>query len=493
MIGDEMRELISAYVDGELKEPEMKRVSELLQKDPTLRREVEAYRSLGSELRSIDLAAAGGGPSPRLRETVLRRAAAWVRSSRPARSVRYAPFAAAAALLLAAGAGLLLGSREAPLFRIARERPSHAVKPLAPYESPRPSGVEEPPLEAPAPPLPAGDGLTVAARIEKALDAFRFERPLPEADAEPGLVYAKETTTRSSDPAVAALSASILAKSAPYEGIALLAPARKAEAGALEALPASSKPALDVPSSPGAVAVTAAKPSLLLLGEILVAGDRSGRVRFAAADSYIDATQIVPMAWGDLVEIPADAGKLGLLEWIAGPAVRKRIAAASGRDEALVAYLQSRFGSKKLADALRETATARKKEIEQLRKTLSADPEVTGFAVFAGGRLLGAEFFGTHELMEQFAARLLPGYFLDAPGAIELKPVVAGSAATLEAGRRLLADLPSSGARLVEGAAGSRDGWPKGLRPVALRTATGAVRAHGIAGPDTILHLTLFD
>ncbi|NJN14460.1 MAG: hypothetical protein HC813_02175 [Planctomycetes bacterium] len=51
MISDEMRELLSAYVDGEIRESDLQRIEEMIKSDPALRREVDAYRRLGVALR----------------------------------------------------------------------------------------------------------------------------------------------------------------------------------------------------------------------------------------------------------------------------------------------------------------------------------------------------------------------------------------------------------------------------------------------------------
>ena len=50
MISDEMRELLSAYVDGELRDTDAARVEELSKRDAELRREIASYRKLRKKL-----------------------------------------------------------------------------------------------------------------------------------------------------------------------------------------------------------------------------------------------------------------------------------------------------------------------------------------------------------------------------------------------------------------------------------------------------------
>jgi anti-sigma factor RsiW len=116
MISDEMRELLSTYVDGELRDADAVRVEEWAKRDPELRREVEAYRILRRQLKEWDAAEHGEPPSPQMRETALQRAQAYLAATREqsrGRMVRLLdhPVLAAAALLLAVGAGLLLANR----------------------------------------------------------------------------------------------------------------------------------------------------------------------------------------------------------------------------------------------------------------------------------------------------------------------------------------------------------------------------------------------
>ncbi|MHC4225484.1 MAG: anti-sigma factor family protein, partial [Planctomycetota bacterium] len=104
MISDEMRELLSTYVDGELRDADAVRVEEWAKRDPELRREVEAYRILRKQLKEWDSAEHGEPPSPQMRETALQRARAYLEATREQSRGRIVqllehPMLAAAALL----------------------------------------------------------------------------------------------------------------------------------------------------------------------------------------------------------------------------------------------------------------------------------------------------------------------------------------------------------------------------------------------------------
>jgi len=113
MISDEMRELLSAYVDGELRDTDAARVEELSKRDAELRREIASYRNLRAKLKDWDEAEHGHAPPPTLERRVLSRVRAWVGERREARrgrlvSLLFQPVTMAAALLLAVGGGLLV-------------------------------------------------------------------------------------------------------------------------------------------------------------------------------------------------------------------------------------------------------------------------------------------------------------------------------------------------------------------------------------------------
>ena len=63
MISDELRELLSAYVDGELPHGEAARIEESAKRDPRLRRRIRAYRRLSETLRVWDVEEHGQWPS----------------------------------------------------------------------------------------------------------------------------------------------------------------------------------------------------------------------------------------------------------------------------------------------------------------------------------------------------------------------------------------------------------------------------------------------
>ncbi|MCK6461430.1 MAG: hypothetical protein L6Q95_16235, partial [Planctomycetes bacterium] len=69
-----MRELLSSYVDGELRDADAARVEDASKRDPELRREIEAYRTLRRKLREWDAAEHGAVPSPAFTTRALARA-----------------------------------------------------------------------------------------------------------------------------------------------------------------------------------------------------------------------------------------------------------------------------------------------------------------------------------------------------------------------------------------------------------------------------------
>ena len=83
MISDEMRELLSTYVDGELRDDAV-RVEEWTKRDPELQRELAAYRILRRKLRDWDEAEHGEEPSPLMAARARRRVRAHAAASRAA-------------------------------------------------------------------------------------------------------------------------------------------------------------------------------------------------------------------------------------------------------------------------------------------------------------------------------------------------------------------------------------------------------------------------
>ena len=78
MISDELRELLSAYVDGELPHADAARVEDSAKRDPRLRRQIHAYRRLRDTLQVWDAEENNLEPSGRVRRQALARVQAFV-------------------------------------------------------------------------------------------------------------------------------------------------------------------------------------------------------------------------------------------------------------------------------------------------------------------------------------------------------------------------------------------------------------------------------
>ena len=128
-------------------------------------------------------------------------------------------------------------------------------------------------------------------------------------------------------------------------------------------------------------------------------------------------------------------------------------------------------------------------------RALERDTGATGFAVYdSKNRVLGTELFATHELMVEFAPRMLAGYMLEADGRVRLDKKSGGAAEVEAAAQEFLSDvLPRQVKRVVSVRdARNADDWPEGMRQVNLQTPSGSVVGHGLMVGDQPLHLSLF-
>ena len=88
-----------------------------------------------------------------------------------------------------------------------------------------------------------------------------------------------------------------------------------------------------------------------------------------------------------------------------------------------------------------------------------------------GDKLVGAELFGTHDLMREFAERLLAGYLREGGAKLKVEPLSPEARDTaLEVVRETLKRLPEQALRTHEEVP---EGWPSGLRAMTLRDASG--------------------
>jgi hypothetical protein len=507
MISDEMRELLSAYVDGELRDTDIARVEELFKRDPELRREIESYRKLRRKLREWDEAEHGHAPSPALARRALTRARPLSRDRKEARRGRIVallagPASLAAALLLAVGGGLLAAwETTAEIPEAVAE--DIVVTPPSPLPDLRLADSALPPYEAPED-AERGRGLhDVLLAYLRAEDRKRemlaeqeqFER----AKARKALQTVKRegsTTGTGFNREIRALVRGWEPVTEPSGGLVALRAARgMVPLPRVTSLPVGADAAMEG-DDPDRLYVLSDTAALVTLGEIWVGvRDRSRRTRVVAASSWIDYSQTVAVAWGDAVARPRRSSRnLRLQRPILGPRARQRLLAAEDRDPGFVTWLQANYGASSLADVLRQ-AERHEAEAKRMAAGLERDEKATGFAVVdAAGKLLGVELFASHELMGAYAARLLQGYLLEAGHqGIRLRSRSRADGKAAEVVHELLDHMPGRVTSLAEDPRGTRAGWARiGLSRVFLKDYAGHVVGYGIRHHEQPVHVTFF-
>jgi len=531
MISDELRELLSAYVDGELPHGESARIEESAKRDPRLRRRIRAYRRLSETLRVWDVEEHGQWPSRNFKA----RALAQVRAYEAERRHEIGggpslwwqrPAAFAAGLLLAVGLGALLAVPSGDARGTAESARSGPLA-LAPVE---PYGDLGALLEADElPPLPEGsgtlpdlsdivryetvgipvtmDGEIVYVRNQQTLKAMDWIRNLDDRFERGGVPTKIEETRTGTQPNT--VLASMLEGSEVHllEGglVALKRPAPAGKLPAMRAAPARTEAAsrhVEAADNMGARHYLAVKrgglPVLTLAGEVWVEplgdGERVGRSRVLAGTSFVKSGELVKAVWASPVEADPRANWAAFRAeaLVLGPKARQRLLGKNGRVDDVLAWLEAQYGRGMVAAgraAAKRHASTVKKMVDALRR----DAEATGFAVFgADGELLGTEVFATHELMMEFAPRLLCGYLLETGGAIRLEAEAAEAA--LARVRRFLNHDAARKAQRVQDVRTwqSAEDWPSGMRQVNLVTPTRQVIGHGLFLGDELIQLSLF-
>ncbi|MHC4953990.1 MAG: ARPP-1 family domain-containing protein [Planctomycetota bacterium] len=538
MISDELRELLSAYVDGELPHADAKRVEDTAKRDPRLRRHIQAYRRLSDTLRVWDVEEHGLEPSDSVRDTALARVRAFQARKQAEQKARPAwyqqrwmssPLAAAAGLLLAVGVGVVMSMSNESTERVEFALRGDAVKsdPIAPYGD-FAATLKSEPLPAVASTSeawPAGtiediirhgtEGVMIATGdgfvrwSRRALEADRFIRNI-ENELDPGnRGYREPITGPLRNPVVASMLKGYELGRTPYSVLSVqlgggagnlpntrAAPARTEKAsGSVEG--GELGPMHDIRVTDGGAAV------ITLLGELWVEpegdSDRFRRVRVVTGTSWVKKGELVPMAWAN----GTAADPLAKHQWalraesfILGPKARKALVGKQGKDVELLAWLTNAYGAKGgVVAAARADARKRKPMLDKMVRALQGDDKATGFAVYdSDGKLLGTELFATHKLMVDFAPRLLCGYLLEAGDRIRLD-AGAGGAVKIEAmARKFLDDtLPQNVGRIADTrTAKDAADWPQGMRQVNLQTPTREVVGHGLMIGEHPIHLTLF-
>jgi len=514
MISDEMRELVSTYVDGELRESDAARVEELAERDPELRREIDDYRKLSRKLKDWDEAEHGVEPAPTLEQRALARART-LNADRKAEArgrlvaLAFHPASVAAALLLAVGLGAMFAKDAPAPASVTATAPRDVA--IAPLGQPLDLAEAESALQPyTAPEAERRPGILDVVRFEGRLyngfvmsetairlyEELRDEEALWERRKQEILVRDGGSRTRSWNMHVHALVSGYKAVAQPVTSMVLVRD--RAEPDGLPELrptPAGER-ALDQPganedllsfwpSEKGA-------PVLSPLGEVWVARkDRTRRTRVVSTSNVLAGRgATVAVAWADDAQPRVNRSHLELQPFVLGPEARRRIAGRVGWDAALGKWLEETYGDD-LAKAYEKGLRKRARDVRRLVTELDREPDTVGFAVVDAktGRTLGVELFATQELMLAFAPRLLHGYLLEAGEAIELrKPTDAAPKV------QKVLDEVAERATKREPVADMGTEIPKelGLERVRLLDATGNVVGHGIVHGNRPVHLTIF-
>jgi len=499
MISDEMRELLSAYVDGELRDADAARVEDASKRDPELRREIEAYRTLRKKLKEWDAADHAAAPGPALATRTLARARAMDAAlAAPARFALFGPLAMAASVLVAVGLGYGIARSTAPEAPPeAVPATSVAVTPLAPAPDLALKGSA---LVSPPEPGPA----LVRGRIDdhipsrRAIELEEAMRPERLVRAIPPVVVQESRTSPAKSAEISAMVAGSMAAS--MDSLVVLArPGTLSGLPPIDPAPIGQRLAQDGNTSEGRIRYAAGAGHMVApLGEVWTAA-KDGRTRLVAASDWIAPKEImlVRVTWGDGTLVPRSADLLEAQETVLGPKARRRLLSAkTGPDADFLDWLKGAYGAGPLPALLAAGAKDREREVNKFLDALRADATSTGFAVLgAKGSLLGVEMFSDHAAMLAFAPRLLRGYLLEA-GEDGIRVTPPTGALGLEKVQGFLEALPARGVRVerekLEDVARGYARAPKGLCRANLVGVAGEILGHGLLVDDTPIHLTLF-
>ncbi|MHC4818674.1 MAG: ARPP-1 family domain-containing protein [Planctomycetota bacterium] len=510
MISDEMRELLSAYVDGELRDTDAARVEELSKRDAELRREIASYRKLRAKLKDWDEAEHGHAPPPTLARRVLSRVRAWVDERRAVRrgrivSILFHPITAAAALLLAVGGGLLAERAVPPAMPPAPAARGIAVEPLPPLPGLTLRGTALPPYEELENSYTGGFDQIVRRRMDSwaRLTVMRKEQEhfdrLRDRDTQPRRALTGEPRNLQ---LLAMLSTSEVV-SKPFESLVLMRqPVVTGRLPAARALREGSRLAMDQNTHPGSLYVDLRMyrgPAVLApLGEVWIgAQDGSHRTRVVKQSDWIARSQLVPVVWADEIAPPAARSfDLEVQDFVLGPRARKLLLTSGAKDDVFRGWLKKNYLAGSLAQAFQRGAKQRERTVARLATALASDPAATGFAfIDAEGKLRGVELFADHALMMAFARRLLRGYLLEAGERGASLEVPSGSGTLLKQVGEFLETVPRGSAHLEEiELDNDRKGeWPKGLKRIhVMRGAT--IIGHGLVDADyRPVHVSIFE
>jgi len=512
MISDEMGELLSAYVDDELRTSDAARVEELAKRDPELRRGISAFRQLRKELRAWDASEQDGAPSRAVRQKAMQRARAHVRSmQRPTGRVLELftrPAAIAAAALVAVALGLLAapgadgrGVRVKTAtggegLSIANLSDAEAWTPPA---APRAVGSSDDvgiaaraagPVERLArEPIVARLDPNMSPVAKKLREQWEAEMAVVEAHKAQIRAQGETTSTVARNHALAALIMDFLPSDTPMASLVTLSQERSYNLGGLAAVRPGELSFVDNFKDTERVLVRneSDRPRLLLLGDVLGSSDKNPRMRIVASDFWLEpnSERFVPVVWGDSVAPSREKrAPLALKGSMPSAALRREMTGRIGRNDEFAKTIMRSMAEQQGSNF--QLKRARGKMLSALDR-----PSVTGFAVMDGDKLVGAELFGTHELMREFAERLLMGYLREGGAKLKIEPLSAkGKTEALATVRDVLKRLPDLAIRTHEDVP---EGWPSGLRAMTLRDASSKkILGHGIANGGNLIHLTVF-
>jgi hypothetical protein len=510
MISDEMRELLSAYVDGELPHADAARVEDLTKRDAELRREIASYRNLRKKLKDWDEAEHGHAPPPTLARRALSRVQAWVGERREARrgrivSVLFHPITVAAALLLAIGGGLLADHAVPRSAPPVPEAQSIDVGPVAPLPAMAVRGSALLPYEEPADVYTGGFDEIVRRRMDSwarmtvmVKEQEHFDRRRARRN---GLPERVRTGERRSHQLMAMLSTSEpVAK--PFASLVVMhQPVFTGRLPAARALRAGARIAMDHHTNADRICVDLrthrGPPVLAPLGEVWIgARDGSGRTRVLTKSDWIARTEFVAVAWADEIPPPPSRRSLEVQDFVLGPRARKLLLTSGARDDVFRGWLEKNYGSSALAQAFQRGTRKRERTVARLVAALDREPGATGFAfIDAQGKLRGVELFANHALMMAFAPRLLRGYLLEAgERGASLEIPKSNDGTLLKRVAEFLEAVPRGAAHLEEVPFGDQhEERPKGLKRVhVMRGPT--IIGHGLVDADyRPVHVSIFD
>jgi hypothetical protein len=358
------------------------------------------------------------------------------------------------------------------------------------------------------------DGETIYVRNRRTLQALEYIRNVEgeSRGTRPAPEFGETRTGTQPNSFLASVLKEYVAHGTGFDGlVALRHPPAATSVPATRAAPARTEEAsqyvegADMGTTHYLTVTQQGQPVLTLAGELWIepigggASERVGRSRIVTATTWVKTAELVHMVWASETAADPKAKEFAFRaeSLILGPKARQQLLGKNGRDEALIQWLAKTYGSRGVVAAGRAGAARNRNLVSRLVAALEADRQATGFAVYGeDGTLLGTEIFATHELMVQFAARLLRGYLLEAGGRIRLQ---AASGNATEIATRvhtfLNEEMPRNAQRVVD-VRTWRDSdaadWPEGMRLVNVLSPTRQVIGQGLFLGEQLIQMSMF-